>query len=351
MTVDRIGGIGRTTPLWISCIAVLSAFPADAGIDRAASVQSQLSHPSQEKEGTIPSVKPESPKDPTASAKSESSRPTDSPRSPSPRAPLGMDAPLLKVDRFSDAAATLLRRSKVPGLPDPGEPIHLDESPFLVPLSTPQGGSVSCYNLDVRPAEPARFYVFYDTAGNYVLTQFPVVDVAPGDPGYNDVWDIWKVTVSSTFPLDNSVRDRETVERLLKDPRSGATAERTGALLNGPIVPEGSTARHKAENREGAATLRYVWYRGKRAAYIYFEQKVRIEGDRVPVGEMRLQAPGGTGTGPASPALSLLTAGKSGALSLATLPGASGYTPLRRLLGPDGSPLMDGAVNCPVVTP
>jgi hypothetical protein len=269
-------------------------------------------------------------------------------KGPEPAAPFGMDAPLLKVDRFSDSAATLLRRSKVPGLPGPGQPIHLDEPPFLVPLTARGGGAMGCYNLDVRPAEPARFYVFYDTAGNYVLTQFPVVDVAPGDPGYTDLWDIWKVTVPAGFPLDNSIRDRETVERLLKDPHSGYTAERTGALLNGPIVPDGSTALHKAEGRDGAATLRYAWYRGKRAPYLYFEQKVRIEGDRAPVGEMVLDGPG---TNPLPPSLALLTAGRTGTLSLEILPPAPGYSPLRRLIDHDGKPLLDGMINCPVAGP
>ncbi|HZE88749.1 MAG TPA: hypothetical protein VE404_04330, partial [Verrucomicrobiae bacterium] len=37
----------------------------------------------------------------------------------------GVDAPALAVDRFSDEAGTLFRRSAVPGLPGPGEPIDL----------------------------------------------------------------------------------------------------------------------------------------------------------------------------------------------------------------------------------
>jgi hypothetical protein len=265
---------------------------------------------------------------------------------PEPGAHLGLDAPLLEVDRFSDRAATRLKRSLVPGLPGSNQPIHLDESPFLVQMEVPGGGIAKCYDLDVRPAEAARFYVFYDSAGNYVLTQFPIVDVAPGDPGYTDLWDIWKVTVPAGFPLDNSIRDLETVVRLLKDPGSGYRAERTGALLNGPIVPDGSTAQHKAERREGAATLRYVWYRGKRAPYLYFEQNLRIQGNRAPVGEMTLQTPAPTATSLTFPMVPL---GKSGTLRITTPPGASGYSPLRRLLGPDGKPLLQGAINCPVV--
>jgi hypothetical protein len=272
--------------------------------------------------------------------------------SPNPGGSFGLDAPLLEVDRFSDRAATRLKRSLVPGLPGPNQPIHLDDAPFLVRLSAPGGASAACYDLDVRPAEPARFYVFYDVAGNYILTQFPVVDVAPGDPGYSDLWDIWKVTVPVGFPQDNSIRDLETLERMLKDPASGIRADRTGALLNGPIVPEGSTAQHKAERREGAATMRYVWYRGKRAPYLYFEQKLRIQGDQAPVGEMILQtppsAPAPALPGVPSPALSTVPLGISGTLRIDVLPGESGYSPLRRLLGPDGKPLLEGAINCPV---
>src|SRR5438552_18750134 len=81
-----------------------------------------------------------------------------------PAPTFGLDARLLRIDRFSDAAATLLRRSRVPGLQGPGEPIHLDDPPFLVPLQGPGNTAERCYDLDVRPATPARLYVSYDSA-------------------------------------------------------------------------------------------------------------------------------------------------------------------------------------------
>jgi hypothetical protein len=255
----------------------------------------------------------------------------------------GLDAPLLAVDRFSEKAATRLRRDRVPGLPGPNEPIHLDAPPFLVEVTGPGDRRGRCYDLDQRPARPNRFYVFYDRVGNYVLTQFPIVDVAPGDPGYSDLWDIWKVTVPDTFKPDNTLRDLAALDRLLADPASGYTAERTGALLNGPIVPEGSTALLKAEHRDGAAALRYAWYRGRRAPYLYFEQTLRPKGEEAPVSTMTLAgnastpAPGGlAGRGPAR---------------VAALPGDPGYSPLHRLVAPDGRPLFDAPVNCPVVGP
>ena len=56
----------------------------------------------------------------------ETPRPDRMPAPPSPD-DLGLTAPLLSVDRFSDAAGTLLRRSADPGLPQPNEPFSLDD--------------------------------------------------------------------------------------------------------------------------------------------------------------------------------------------------------------------------------
>jgi hypothetical protein len=247
----------------------------------------------------------------------------------------GFDAPLLEVDRFSDRAATLLRRSARHDLPAPNAPIRLDAPPFLRDVVTPDGRKAQCYLLDRRPAEPPRFYVFYDAVGNYILTQFPVVDVAPGDAGYSDVWDLWKVIVPDGFKPDNRVRDMETLRKLIRDPDSGYVAERTGALLNGPIVPEGSTAQRKAERRGGAAALRYVWYRGKRAPYLYFEEKVRLSEEKAPTSKVK--APGGALPPDGTP------------LEVDSLPGDNAYSPLRVLVDGDGNAGAGPPLNCPVV--
>ncbi len=266
---------------------------------------------------------------------------TLAPSAPAPA--LGFDAPLLEVDRFSDEAGTRLRRSRLKGLPEPNHPIHLDDSPFLVSLKGPGGEELRCYDLDVRPDKPAKFFVFYDSTGSYVLTQFPVVEVAPGDPGYSDLWDIWKVTVPDDFKADNSVRDGETLARLLSDPRSGYTAERTGALLNGPIVPEGSTARLKADRREGSATLRYAWYRGRRAPFLYFEEHLRLEGGKAPVAPMILDSP------PPPEEFLTLPLSQAGQLRVTAFPGAKDYSPLFATVDPTGKSLASWTVNCPIV--
>ena len=252
-----------------------------------------------------------------------------------PAQDFGLSAPLLWVDRFSTKAATRLRRDRVRGLPGPNEPIHLDAPPFLLEVTGPGGRKARCYDLDLRPARPARFYVFYDAQGNYLLTQFPIVDVAPGDPGYTDLWDLWKVTVPPGFPADNSLRDMTTLEKLLAGKESGFIAERTGALLNGPIVPEGSSASMKADRRDGAAALRYVWYRGRRAPYLYFEQTLRIAAELSPVASMTMGA---------------------GAMAVSELPGDPAYSPLWRVWTtsfamPAGSPCVSAAAAIMPIMP
>src|SRR5262245_20626221 len=52
---------------------------------------------------------------------------------------LGLTAPVLAVDRFSDDAGTLLRRSVDPKLPQADEPFSLDDPRFAVEVVGPGG--------------------------------------------------------------------------------------------------------------------------------------------------------------------------------------------------------------------
>ena len=250
---------------------------------------------------------------------------------------LGLTAPLLEVDRFSDAAGTLLRRSRNPALPGPNEPFSLDDPSFVIAVVGPGGFSARCYDLDVRPATPNRYYVFYDRIGNYRLTQFPVIDKAPGDPGYTDLWDIWKVITPDTFRETNWVRDATTVEKLLADPAGGFTAYSTGIYLNAPVVPEGSKAGSKAESRAGSATLLYAWYRGMRAPFLYFEGSLHLSAEgRIPVASLALDG-SDTSWPPKEP------------LVAARWPKAPGYSPLATVSDAKGRSKVNGTLNCPIV--
>jgi hypothetical protein len=156
------------------------------------------------------------------------------------------------------------------------------------------------------------------------------------------------VTVPASFhPENNSIRDRETVERLLADSASGYTASRTGVLLNGPIVPEGSRAAFKADGRPGSATLLWAWYRGKRVPYLYFEGSIPWDGEDAPVADASVAL-----ASPAVPeTLAKVLASSPPALKVVALPKAPGYSPLRRLVGAEGTAMMDGLLNCPIVGP
>ena len=257
------------------------------------------------------------------------------PKLPTP-ADLGLTAPFVSVDRFSDAAGTLLRRSADPALPKPNEPFSLDDPRFTIPVVGPAGSTARCYDLDVRPARPNRYYVFYDSLNNYRIGQFPVIDSVPGDPGYSDLWDIWKVVTPDAFHETNWVRDAATVERLLADPSSGYAGASTGIYLNAPVVPEGTTADHKGEGRAGRATLLYAWYRGRRAPFLYLEGSFHLGTDgTVPVGKL-ISGDGGAWP-PKSPLASM------------SWPKHPGYSPLARIEDASGRPIVPGSINCPLV--
>jgi hypothetical protein len=258
------------------------------------------------------------------------------PKPPTPEE-LGLTTPFVEVDRFSDAAGTLLRRSADPTLPKPNEAFSLDDARFSVPVLGPGGFSAKCYDLDVRPSRPNRYYVFYDTLNYYRIGQFPVIEKVPGDPGYSDLWDIWKIVTPDSFRETNWVRDSAMVEKLINDPNSGFKAASTGIYLNAPVVPLGTTASSKAEGRAGNATMLYAWYRGKRAPFLYFEGSLHLTPDgQIPVAKLT-EATGDKRWPAGDPA------------SAATWPKGPGYSPLVAIVDAKGKSVVPGAVNCPIV--
>src|SRR5687768_17678298 len=70
-------------------------------------------------------------------------------------------APQARIDRFSDAAGNLFRRSEMPSLPGPDQPIDLDRPPFITRGLGPDGQRVRYYNFDVMPASPVPIYVLF----------------------------------------------------------------------------------------------------------------------------------------------------------------------------------------------
>ncbi len=162
------------------------------------------------------------------------------------------------VDRFSDEAGTLMRRSEAPNLPAPNEPIDYD-SDFLRHSLGPDGQDVSYYMFDVSSLRSAPVYVFVYASDQSrpVEGQSPIFDLIPGEDGYNDFWQKVNVLVPDDYEPD-SVRSLDDVEA------AGFELVRTGTIINCPIVPYGSTAELAEKSVTG-------WYKGKHVSYFIFD--------------------------------------------------------------------------------
>jgi len=167
--------------------------------------------------------------------------------------------PVVSVDRFSDTAAHLFKRSANPAFPAANAPINFDQGPFITHGLGPQGEKVTYYNFDVMPTKPAPIFVFFAEGASAPLPgQLNVIDVLPGDPGYNDFWQVTKVTVPSSYVAN-------TVTSLAGINSAGFKLEATPMLVNCPVVPAGSTANLRLTPAEPSALVR-GWYRAPGAS-------------------------------------------------------------------------------------
>ena len=169
-------------------------------------------------------------------------------------------APRVAIDRFSDQAGMLFRRSAMATLPGPDEPIDIDEAPFITHGLGPAGQRVRYYNFDVQPIDPAPIYVlFREGEAQPVAGQLNIVDVIPGAADYNDFWQVIRVIVPPTY-VANTITSRAEIIA------EGYQMAPTTMLVNCPIVPEGSSG-----SEGGAADgLTRGWYRGQVVFYFNF---------------------------------------------------------------------------------
>src|SRR5262245_14528360 len=184
--------------------------------------------------------------------------------------PLDPDqAPIAAVDRFSDKAATIYMRTsddRLPGhLPGPNEPVDFDTGPLITQGLSPRTGKpVRYYNFDIQSTTPAPVYVLYrEGEDKPVAGQLDVIDTLPGEKGYNDFRQVWKVAVPKDYAA-NTIAD---VATLLS---AGYKKEKTNTLRNMPVVPDKSTA--KARLKHESAELRRTWYQGQVAKFFSFEE-------------------------------------------------------------------------------
>jgi hypothetical protein len=231
-------------------------------------------------------------------------------------------APIAAVDRFSDKAAHLQLRTPSNHLPGPNEPVDFDTGPFITQgLSPSTGKPVRYYNFDVQTTTPATVYVLYrEGEDKPVAGQLAIIDTLPGEMGYNDFRQVWKVTVPKDYAA-NTIADAGT----LKD--AGYKMEQTQILRNMPVVPDKSTAKARLNGESGE--LKRAWYQGKVAKFFSFDE-APLSGSGVPLSPIYVtfnvnpgQPNGGPGSGFKSEPGSEQTHNVP-----ATLPGDAGYSPL-----------------------
>lgn len=233
-------------------------------------------------------------------------------------------APRASIDRFSDRAGKLFVRDDTNGLPGPNAPIDFDAGPFITQGWGPNGERVRYYDFDIQSTEPAPIYVLFRAGEDGpVEGQLNVVDAIPGDEGYNDFWQVMKVTVPGDYVAN-------TVTSLTEIRDGGYPIEETNQLVNCPIVPEGSTARLRAGGE--SAGLHQGWYRDKVVFYFTFEESelATTPAGQVPVSPIYVTFnvnPDQEGGGPASGFATEAGSAQSHNV-IQTIPSSAGYSPL-----------------------
>lgn len=227
----------------------------------------------------------------------------------------------VSVDRFSSTAGMLFVRDGSNGLPAANAPINFDQGPFITKGYGPSGQVVEYYNFDVQPVAPAPIYVlFKEGASTPVDGQLNIINVIPGDAGYNDFWKVVKVTVPNDY-VTNSVTSLADITA------RGYAMEQTTTLVNCPVVPKGSTANKKFGG--GSSALVRGWYKGKVCYYFSFEEKA-LSGNTVPLSPIYVTFninPDMTGGGPAS-GFVMESGSEQTHNVIATIPSDAGYSPL-----------------------
>lgn len=230
-------------------------------------------------------------------------------------------APVASVDRFSDEAGTLLRRSADKRLPGPNSPIDFDTQPLNTLGLSPKGKPALYYHLDVQSTTPAPVYILYRNGEDKPLVgQLDIIDTLPGDKGYNDFRQVWKVRVPKDY-LPNTIADAASLLR------AGYKMEKTDTLLNMAVVPDKSIARVRFKG--GKYELQRAWYRGQVAKYFLFDEApLSVSGGQVPVSPIY----DGFTINPGKPnggvAFHFEPNSKQTHNVVATAPGDEGYSPL-----------------------
>jgi hypothetical protein len=172
------------------------------------------------------------------------------------------------IDRFSAAAGHLMVRSAQNHLPGPDQPIDMDHAPFITRGLGPDGAHVRYYNFDIQSLVPAPRFRFTHAGKHEAIAGQPdVIDVIPGERGYNDFFGIVWVEVPASFE-PGSITAAAQIR--------GLHAEASREAVNCPVVPRGTTAR------EGHPVTDELWYRGAHVQCLRFGGSLELASDHVP---------------------------------------------------------------------
>lgn len=229
-------------------------------------------------------------------------------------------AQIVSIDRFTAEAGTLMVRDASNGLPAANAAINFDSGePFITQGLAPDGTNVEYYNFDVQSTAPAPIYAFFNADNSAVSGQLNIIEVIPGDVGYNDFWQVFKVIVPDDYVAN-------TATSLADIQANSYTIESTDILVNCPVVPEGSTATKRMTGESG---LSRGWYKGQIALYFTFNEKsLMTSGGQVPLSPIYVTFNENPPTG--GPATGFMSEDGSTQTHnvLATLPNDTDYSPL-----------------------
>jgi hypothetical protein len=233
-------------------------------------------------------------------------------------------ASVVQVDRFSAQAGTLMVRTASNGLPAANAPIDYDQAPFITQGFGPTGQVVQYYNFDVRPATAAPIYVFFESGATApVRNQLNVIDRLPGDTGYNDFWQVMRVTVPADYVAN-------TIASLSEIQAAAYSISPTNMIVNCPVVPAGSTASKRSGG--GSTALTQGWYRDQIVNYFTFDEAMLTasSGASVPVSAIYVTFNVNPNKPNGGPASGFMT--ETGSMQthnvVQTIPGQAGYSPL-----------------------
>lgn len=235
------------------------------------------------------------------------------------------------IDRFG-AGATHHRRADDATLPAANAPIDYDAR-FRIEALGPGGEAISLYDFDAQPRTPAPIYVLFRPGEDMpVANQKNIVTVIPGDPGYSDLWQPVRVDV----PADYVANTLTSLDEIVAE---GFTQTPMPALVNCPVVPEGSVARTRMPG--GYSELTQGWYDGRIIQYFHFGERpslAPVDG-QVPTATMHVAFainPGEPGGGLPS-GFATETGSDQTHNVAAALPADAGYSPLWTLRAYDNA--------------